>query len=147
MVGCKTGAGVLCVKKAGFMALEDAIKHDYFVNTGSIKQVVYLEYEIPDYYYPLIDGKLTDEGYRYDIIFQLLEDENNYKVARGSKQSAFLTWFKRNVKKCEWGKSLTECVTDIMQNYEMQENYGFRRMHGGFPYVYVNLKEWLDKCK
>ena len=147
MIGCKTGAGVLSVKEAGFMALNDAVKHDDFARTGTFRDFYDLDRETPDYYCLVVDGKLTDEGYRYDIVFTLLEDDKNNKVARGSTKSAFLTWFKRNVKKAAFGKSLRDAVKDLMQNYEMQEKYWFRRINNGFPYVYVDLREWFAKCK
>lgn len=147
MIGCKTGAGVLSVKEAGFMALNDAVKHDNFARTGTLREFYDLDRETPDYYCLVVGGKLTDEGYRYDIIFTLLEDNNNSKVARGSTKSAFLTWFKRNVKNAEFGKSLRDAVKDLIQNYEMQEKYWFRNINNGFPYVYVDLREWFAKCK
>lgn len=144
MVGCKTGAGVLSVKEAGHMALGDYGKYQSWYKSGMSQWY----YEcLPNHICPLVDGKPTDEGYRYEIIFTLLEDENNSKVARGSTQSAFLTWFKRNVKKAEFGKSLRDAVKDLIQNYEMQEKYWFRHINNGFPYVYVDLKEWFAKCK
>ena len=144
MVGCKTGAGVLSVKEAGHMVLGKYGERQGWYKRGWPEWY----YEcLPDHICLVVDGKPTDEGHRYEIIFTLLEDDKNNKVARGSTKSTFLTWFKRNVKKAAFGKSLRDAVKDLMQNYEMQEKYWFSSINNGFPYVYVDLREWFAKCK
>ena len=159
LIGFPTGVGFLNVWTAGYIqtfVVGQQPERDWFpdfIYSGGVDGGVssrYVDY-LPSYFYRVINGKPADgDNLCYEIIFRIQDNDVINKVIRGSTRDAFLTWFKRNVGSETKLRPQIEEMIRIYRNERYSLLYGVYSAvynHNGFPNIYIDLKEWLDKCK
>ena len=159
LMGFPTGVGFLYLRTSGYMqafVMGDQSENNWFpdfIYSGGIDGGVsprYVDY-LPRYLYRVINGKPADgDNMCYEVILRIHDNDVINRVVRGSTREAFLTWFKRNVGS---ETKLRSQIEELIRTYK-NERYNstdavYRAVYkrNGFPNVYVDLKEWLDKCK